>query len=149
MVCAASIGLPLLLFFYPWPLLCSAFALPVLYVLALVFFVFAQFERSHQYWWLVFFTLAVGSAIFSYAHIYLEHGITTQHLQAGSQTRRLTGEAYVESLYFSVVTWTTLGYGDLAPAPRVRLLAAFQALLGYTSMGVLVGCLAATALDRR
>jgi hypothetical protein len=42
-------------------------------------------------------------------------------------------------LYFSIVTWTTLGYGDLSPAEGIRLLAALQALLGYIFLGVIVG----------
>jgi hypothetical protein len=41
--------------------------------------------------------------------------------------------------YFSVVTWTTLGYGDFQPLPDFRLLAAFQALVGYVFLGVIVG----------
>ena len=43
------------------------------------------------------------------------------------------------ALYFSIVTWTTLGYGDLKPLPDFRLLAAFQALVGYVFLGVIVG----------
>jgi hypothetical protein len=43
------------------------------------------------------------------------------------------------SLYFSIVTWTTLGYGDLKPIPELRLVAAFEALLGYVYMSILVG----------
>jgi hypothetical protein len=43
------------------------------------------------------------------------------------------------SLYFSVVTWTTLGYGDLQPAENMHLIAAFEALLGYVYLGLLVG----------
>lgn len=34
------------------------------------------------------------------------------------------------SLYFSIVTWTTLGYGDYIPTEAVQLFAAFEALLG-------------------
>jgi hypothetical protein len=43
------------------------------------------------------------------------------------------------SLYFSVVTWTTLGYGDFTPPGAIRLVAAMQALLGYTFFGIIVG----------
>ena len=35
-----------------------------------------------------------------------------------------------DSLYFSVVTWTTLGYGDFQPSEVVRGWAATQALIG-------------------
>ena len=44
-----------------------------------------------------------------------------------------------DGLYFSVVTWTTLGYGDFTPPPEIRLIAAMQALLGYGFFGIIVG----------
>lgn len=44
-----------------------------------------------------------------------------------------------DSLYFSIVTWTTLGYGDFQPKPELRLLAALQAVYGYLFLGLIVG----------
>lgn len=44
-----------------------------------------------------------------------------------------------DSLYFSIVTFTTLGYGDIQPVPAGRLLAAFQALSGYIYLGLGIG----------
>lgn len=41
------------------------------------------------------------------------------------------------SLYFSIVTFTTLGFGDLVPTGAGRSLAALQALTGYVVLGVL------------
>lgn len=43
---------------------------------------------------------------------------------------------FAGSLYFSIVTWTTLGYGDFKPIPSLRLLAAAEALFGYVHMGI-------------
>jgi len=43
------------------------------------------------------------------------------------------------AIYFSVVTWTTLGYGDLRPTESMRLFAALQAALGYIFLGLIVG----------
>ncbi|WP_282058539.1 ion channel [Lentibacter algarum] len=43
------------------------------------------------------------------------------------------------AFYFSVVTWTTLGYGDLQPLPEDRLIAAFAAFMGYFYMAILTG----------
>ena len=42
----------------------------------------------------------------------------------------------VDFLYFSIVTWTTLGYGDISPASESRLFAAAEALTGYVFMGL-------------
>jgi prepilin signal peptidase PulO-like enzyme (type II secretory pathway) len=41
--------------------------------------------------------------------------------------------------YFSLVTWTTLGYGDFRPTAALRLIAASEALLGYVSMALFIG----------
>lgn len=46
------------------------------------------------------------------------------------------------ALYFSAVTWTTLGYGDYQPKPELHLVAAFQAILGYLHLGLIVAILA-------
>ena len=43
------------------------------------------------------------------------------------------------ALYFSIVTWTTLGYGDFAPPPEIRLIAAFEAGAGLIFFGLLIG----------
>ncbi len=40
-------------------------------------------------------------------------------------------------LYFSIVTWTTLGYGDITPIGTARLAASIEALLGYIMMASL------------
>lgn len=50
---------------------------------------------------------------------------------------------WTTSLYFSTVTFTTLGYGDLRPPPgRMRLVAGVEALLGMCLMALFVVCLA-------
>jgi hypothetical protein len=53
----------------------------------------------------------------------------------------------ITCLYFSIVTWTTLGYGDVRPSPDARLLAASEAVVGYIWMGAYIGML--SALFRR
>lgn len=42
-------------------------------------------------------------------------------------------------LYFSTVTFSTLGYGDFAPLQAARGVAAFQAVLGNLHLGIFVG----------
>jgi len=46
---------------------------------------------------------------------------------------------FADHLYFSVVTFTTLGYGDFLPTGTTRFIAAFQALLGYAYFAVIIG----------
>lgn len=45
----------------------------------------------------------------------------------------------VSCFYFSVVTYTTLGYGDLRPSPSARLFAASEAFLGYILFSLFIG----------
>lgn len=45
---------------------------------------------------------------------------------------------YLSALYFSVVTFTTLGYGDLAPVGVARALAAFEAFIGSFTLALFV-----------
>lgn len=46
---------------------------------------------------------------------------------------------WATAIYFSTVTFTTLGYGDFQPVATLRLVAAGEALLGYLFLGLLVG----------
>ena len=46
-----------------------------------------------------------------------------------------------EAVYFSIVTWATLGYGDIEPTESMRLIAAVEAVLGYLYMGLIIAVL--------
>ena len=61
---------------------------------------------------------------------------------------RLFQPAWSDAPYFSVVTFTALGYGDMAPREEYRLVAAFQAIFGYLSLGALAG-MAVALFNRR
>ncbi len=43
---------------------------------------------------------------------------------------------YYDSLYFSITTFTTLGYGDFQPLPDYRLTTSLEALTGMISMAI-------------
>ncbi|PMJ91204.1 ion channel [Vibrio sp. 10N.261.55.A7] len=45
---------------------------------------------------------------------------------------------FFNALYFSVVTFTTLGYGDISPVGVARFIAAFEAFLGSFTMALFV-----------
>ena len=47
-------------------------------------------------------------------------------------------KAYFSSLYFSVVTFTTLGYGDLVPIGIARAFAALEAFMGSFTLALFV-----------
>lgn len=45
----------------------------------------------------------------------------------------------LDALYFSMVTFTTLGYGDLTPNDPFKIIAAGEAIFGYITLGLIVG----------
>lgn len=49
-----------------------------------------------------------------------------------------TSHDWTDGIYFSIVTFTTLGYGDLQPSGYGRFFAASQALIGYVVLGMTV-----------
>ncbi len=60
----------------------------------------------------------------------------------------LKDEGFRNSLYFSIVTFTTLGYGDLTPDPNFRLFAASEALVGLLLSGLFLFTLARRSVGR-
>ena len=78
------------------------------------------------------------SNILLFAIVYFIHGIDSGLLDEATK-QVIPVKEFSTSLYFSIVTWTTLGYGDLKPLEDFRLLAAVEALMGYVYMAILVG----------
>jgi hypothetical protein len=68
--------------------------------------------------------------LFAYAKLYQ---------QAGLYLNSEIVYSLKSAIYFSIVTWTTLGYGDYQPTEGIRLWAASEALFGYIFMAILVG----------
>jgi len=49
--------------------------------------------------------------------------------------------SFYESVYFSIVTATTLGYGDFSPPNSIQLVAAIQAITGYIFLGLTIAAI--------
>jgi hypothetical protein len=77
-----------------------------------------------------FFFVVVVCTILIFTIIYWRYGLLTDGEQADI--------SIFTALYFSITTWTTLGYGDFAPIPRIRHITSAQAILGYIGLGMLV-----------
>ena len=84
---------------------------------------------------LAFLLAAVLSGIVTHALYYMQLDL----MRTFSWT--VHEPSFSDALYFSIVTFTTLGYGDLAPREEYRLVAAFQAIYGYVFLGIFVGTL--------
>lgn len=72
-------------------------------------------------------------AIFAFALLYRQQGIVAG---TGMETR-----AVFDTIYFSAVTFSTLGFGDFRPAASVRGYAAMQGLWGNIHLGLLAGAI--------
>lgn len=53
------------------------------------------------------------------------------------------------SLYFSITTFTTAGFGDFTPPPGLRLIAAIQALVGYVFLAAAIGLGTSLIVDKK
>ncbi|WP_444906151.1 potassium channel family protein [Microbulbifer sp. SSSA008] len=74
--------------------------------------------------------------------IYMIFGLNGDAIPAGQKP------SFSQALYFSIVTWTTLGYGDLTPTEDSMPWAMVEVLLGYIFMAILVGKII-TLTDRK
>lgn len=74
----------------------------------------------------------VTAMLVSFAAVYQQIGI----IDATGAETEVVNEFWT-SLYYSVVTFTTLGYGDFYPQGVGRALAGMQALTGYLVLGLL------------
>lgn len=84
--------------------------------------------------------LELGLLVFNFVALILvfawvHHSIGLMDMSGpGARGTRDFGDA----LYFSIITITTLGYGDFIPIGPGRPIAAMQGLLGYFILGILV-----------
>ena len=98
--------------------------------------------------------VAVALAVIAlWTAIYCAYGVETGYSQRILQgpdngvpvihTEPTITREFVPCLYFSIVTFTTLGYGDMSPPDNyLRLVAATEALLGAFLMALFVVSLA-------
>ncbi|MBV9642365.1 MAG: two pore domain potassium channel family protein [Verrucomicrobia bacterium] len=85
--------------------------------------------------------------ILGYSLLYWPHLPTGFNIQQKAQSARS-----IEALYFSGITFTTLGYGDIAPrSAPMRLLALTEALTGFGFISLAVAYLVSltSALERK
>ena len=74
-----------------------------------------------------------------FALIYMIFGLQGSSISDGQKP------SFSQAIYFSIVTWTTLGYGDLTPTEASMPWAMIEVLLGYIFMAMLVGKIIALA----
>jgi Ion channel len=106
-----------------------------LIVLGIQFFRIPQLDEPWQFLsraMLVIFDLtAVAVVIVAYAQIYRDYGLIDTDSNNPDHNP-------ATALYFSMVTWTTVGYGDFKPVPAIRLIAASEGFVGYVGMAIFI-----------
>jgi hypothetical protein len=94
------------------------------------------FRNNHEYMILpeiLKMLLSVYVTIIGFASIYKDAGLLHGANEITHQS--------IDALYFSLVTWTTLGYGDLQPTESIKLLAALEAMLGTLFIPLLLAAI--------
>ena len=84
---------------------------------------------------IVFVLSNMATMILLFANIYRWLGLTD------SLRPKQIHTTIWDAIYFSIITWTTVGYGDMTPRLQTRSIAAFEALTGYVVMGLLISVL--------
>ena len=80
--------------------------------------------------------LAITGLIFGYALVHWEIGIIDTTAKNDHNTN------FVHCLYLSVITLTTVGYGDFLPKDQGRLVASVQGLTGYLVLALMASTFA-------
>ncbi|MCZ6813935.1 MAG: potassium channel family protein [Alphaproteobacteria bacterium] len=75
----------------------------------------------------ILFVFQVFITILSFALLHMDSGV----LDGG-----IVNKTFKDCLYFSITTFTTLGYGDFQPRPDMRLATSMEALFGMVSMAL-------------
>ena len=121
------------------PVLITVFITILLYATGLMFWVRSTFGSKRITHFLISYIITVFMIIFLFAGAYLSN--PDEFLVQGINNNLSFGEA----LYFSTITITTVGYGDITPLSKInRFLAATEAFLGMTINVALLGYVLST-----
>lgn len=108
----------------------------LLIIISVTLYYSLTFFRDGASWNKLYFYVVMLPFLLGYfALIYMAFGVVTP------DSNNVSGQLdWLDAYYFSVVTWTTLGYGDFRPANAVtKIFVIIEVLLGYIYMGVFIG----------
>jgi hypothetical protein len=91
-------------------------------------------------WQLYFVGFHVAFLVLTFAVIYFTHtAVSTEHAVVG----RVAGFDFLTAVYFSIVTLTAGGYGELVPMGNLRFYASAQMVSGYVLLAMFISALTA------
>ncbi len=102
----------------------------IIATLQMLIFMKIAIEENNQLRAFCIFVFSMLCMIASFAEIYRKVGFYDAN---NNISHDLVG-----GIYLSIVTWTTLGYGDFSPTESTRILAGIESLLGYLYLGIFV-----------
>jgi hypothetical protein len=125
--------------------------------LVVVTFLFGTFTASRMLITLVSAPAAnadaLAGAVFGYFLLVVGWALFFQALETwspGAFALVADGDPFTELLYFSLVTITTLGYGDISPVtPFARISAGLEAAMGTLYIAILIARIVGALSDRR
>jgi len=98
-------------------------------------------KRSPLFAWILRVTTNYGRSLFRWL-LWCLGIVLCFGLAYGIAPNITTGHGLADGLYFSVVTFTTLGYGDIAPVGFGKILAILEVCTGYGMGGLLIAIMA-------
>ncbi len=121
-------------------ILVTGFIAILIYSTGLMFWVRSRFGSKKIIHFLISYITSIFMIIFLFAGAYISN---PEDFMIQGIRKSITFE---EALYFSTVTITTVGYGDITPASKVnRFLSATEAFLGMTLNVALLGYVLSTS----
>ena len=124
--------------------------IPLVAILVLLLLLYAsqcfrilRTTRTDRLGWIRFVLVSVVvlvTSLLNFASIYRVVGLvpTSQSVSSSGETAAMICTEPGACLYFAVITWTTVGYGDFTPTPAARPYAAIEAMFGYMFMAIFV-----------
>jgi hypothetical protein len=97
-----------------------------------IYYSYTFFSSEQKIVKLYYFVIVTFFIIFYFSLVYYAVGIVD------TSSGEVIKHDWLNSIYFSVVTWTTLGYGDFKPVEELKVWVMIEALMGYLFMALIV-----------
>jgi len=89
-------------------------------------------RKTNKWRSILSFSFFLVAIVFFYSFAYFNFGIKS------SESYITDLERYLDCLYFSCITFTTVGYGDISPIGASKIFSVCQAFSGYLYMALLI-----------